>query len=299
MACGARPVGTDSGRCFGCAEAAPGWAAALRPANGLAAAVYVLLGLNAVLAAAVVAVDVRCDLLLGRLLDGSGDAGLDDFDAVDSVAEALNGVFLPLALATAVMFIVWFHRIRENADLLLPNGHRHGRGWTIGAWFTPIVLLWFPWQLMVDCWRASAPLDAEGRRRAPSEKVLALWWSTWIGSIVLGRIAAASMHRVDLAVLDSLDDLRNTIRVEVAGSALRLVAAVAAILVVNRLTFMQQARRAEVNPLAARVAQEARVQTLASPPTAATAPAATPASAATSASADAPHATAPEAGPPA
>ncbi|TYC66329.1 hypothetical protein EH183_43155 [Streptomyces sp. CB01881] len=101
------------------------------------------------------------------------------------------------------------------------------------------------------------------------------------------------MHRVDLAVLDSLEDLRNTIRVEVAGSALRLVAAVAAILVVNRLTFMQQARRAGVNPLAARVAQEARVQALVPPPTAAAAPAATPASA------DAPHTTAPGARPPA
>ncbi|MFE7531857.1 DUF4328 domain-containing protein, partial [Kitasatospora sp. NPDC057542] len=154
-------MGTDSGRCFGCAEAAPGWAAALRPANGLAVAVYVLLGLNAAVAAAAVAVDLWSDVSLGRLVDGSDDVGLDDFDAVDSVATALNGVFIPLALATAVVFIVWFYRIRQNADLLLPNGHRLGRGWSIGAWFTPVVLLWFPWQLMVDCWRASAPLDAE------------------------------------------------------------------------------------------------------------------------------------------
>ncbi|MER7755060.1 DUF4328 domain-containing protein [Kitasatospora sp. NPDC097643] len=260
VACGARPGGTDSGRCFGCAEAAPGWAAALRPANGLAAAVYVLLGLNAVLAALVVAVDVRSDLLLGGLANSSSDAGVDDFDAVDSVANALNSVFLPLALATAVVFIVWFYRIRENAELLLPNGHRLGRGWTIGAWFTPVVLLWFPWQLMADCWRASAPLDAEGRRRTPSEKVLVLWWSTWIGSIVVGRIAGAMLKHVDLTVLDSVESLRTTIRVEAAGSVLRLVAAVAAIMVVNRLTAMQQARRADINPLAARAAQEARVR---------------------------------------
>ncbi|GHF78445.1 hypothetical protein GCM10018790_65550 [Kitasatospora xanthocidica] len=273
VACGARPVGTDSGRCFGCAEAAPGWAAALRPANGLAAAVYVLLGLNAVLAAVVVAVDVWSDVLLGRVLDGSDDVGLDDFDAVKAVADTVNGIFLPLALATAVVFIVWFYRIRENADLLTPNGHRHGRGWTIGAWFTPVVLLWFPWQLMVDCWRASAPLDAEGRRRTPSEKVLALWWSTWIGSIVVGRIASTMVRHVDLTVIDNLESLRDTIRVEAAGSALRLVAAVAAIQVVNRLTAMQQARRADINPLAARAAQEARARAQASPPAATPAPA--------------------------
>ncbi|MFJ1935721.1 DUF4328 domain-containing protein [Kitasatospora sp. NPDC088160] len=262
MACGARPAGTESRRCFGCAEAAPGWAAALRPANSLAIAVYVLLGVNAMLAAGAVVAGLWSDALLGQLADGSAD--LDDFDAVDSLVKGLNGVFLPLALVTAVVFIIWFYRIRQNADLLLPHGHRRGRGWTIGAWVTPFVLLWFPWQLMVDCWRASAPLDAEGRRRAVSEKVLVLWWSTWIGALVVNRIASSMMKHVNLTVLDSLEDLRETIRVETAGSALRLVAAVAAIVVVQRLTAMQWARRADINPLAARAAQvaaeEARAQ---------------------------------------
>ncbi|WP_371515731.1 DUF4328 domain-containing protein [Kitasatospora sp. NBC_01300] len=271
LACGARPAGTGSRRCFGCEEAAPGWAAALRPANGLAVAVYVLLGVNAMLAAAAVVAGLWSDALLGQLADGSAD--LDDFDAVDSLVDGLNGVFLPLALVTAVVFIIWFYRIRQNADLLVPNGHRRGRGWTIGAWVTPFVLLWFPWQLMVDCWRASAPLDAEGRRRAVSEKVLVLWWSTWIGALVVNRIASSMMKHVDLTVLASLEDLRETIRVETAGSALRLVAAVAAIVVVQRLTAMQAARRADINPIAARAAQlaaeQARVQAQAQAATAA------------------------------
>jgi hypothetical protein len=267
-------VGTDSGRCFGCAEAAPGWAAALRPANGLAVAVCALLGLNAVVAAVAVAVGLWSDVLLGRVVDGSGDVGFDDFDdfdAVDSVAHAVNGVLIPLAMATAVVFIVWFYRIRQNADLLVSNGHRLGRGWTIGAWFTPIAQLWFPWQLMVDCWRASAPLDAEGRRSTPSEKVIALWWSTWIGSLIVGWILSVMVGHVDPLVPGDLESLRDTIRVEAAGSALRLVAAVAAIVVVNRLTAMQQARRADVNLLKARAAQEARVQALVSAPAAAAA----------------------------
>ncbi|MFE7529657.1 DUF4328 domain-containing protein [Kitasatospora sp. NPDC057542] len=159
----------------------------------------------------------------------------------------------------------------------------------IGAWFTPVVLLWFPWQLMVDCWRASAPLDAEGRRRTPSEKVLVVWWSTWIGSLIVARIAGA-MGRVDPLVPGDLESLRNAIRVEAAGSALRLVAAVAAIVVVNRLTAMQQARRADVNPLAAQAAQ---AQALVQSPAAAAAPATT------HASAEAPRDAGPESQPPA
>ncbi|MER7584492.1 DUF4328 domain-containing protein [Kitasatospora sp. NPDC097691] len=239
-------------------------------------AVYALLALDAALAAVAVAVDVWSDVLLGGLADGPGDVDLDDFEALDSAARTLNSVYISLALATAVVFIVWFYRIRKNAELLLPNGHRLGRGWVIGAWFTPVVLLWFPWQLMADCWRASAPLDADGRRRTPSEAVVVLWWSTWIGSIIVGRIAATMVRHVDLSLPGDLEDLRNTIRVEAAGSALRLVAAIAAIMVVNRLTAMQQTRRADINPLAARAAQEARVQAVVSASAAAAAPAEAP-----------------------
>ncbi|MFE6872740.1 DUF4328 domain-containing protein [Kitasatospora sp. NPDC057692] len=232
---------------------------ALRPPNGLAAALYVLLGLNAVMAAVVVAADVWADVLLGGLLEGSDDVGFDDLDSVISVTDAMNGLAIPLFLATAVVFVIWFHRIRRNADLLLPNGHRHGSGWAVGAWFTPVVGLWFPWQLTVDCWRASAPLDAEGRRRTPSERVVALWWATWIGSLLIGRIASSMTRQFDPTFGD-LESLQSAGRVETVGFALRLVAAVAAIVLVNRLTAMQQERRADINPIAARAAHEARVQ---------------------------------------
>ncbi|MET8630327.1 DUF4328 domain-containing protein [Kitasatospora sp. NPDC004669] len=264
LACGTRPAGTDSGRCFGCAEAAPGWAAALNPANGLATAVSVLLGLNAVMAAVLVTVDVWANVLTGRVLDGSDDVGPEDFEFLKSAARALNGLLPPLALATVVVFIVWFHRTRKNADLLAPNGHRMGRGWTIGAWFTPIAQLWIPWQLMADCWRASAPLDAEGRRRQPSEAVLVVWWSTFVGSLVIGRVAAMTTRHVDLMDSIDLEHLRTGLWVEAGGAALRLVAAIAAIVVVHHLTAMQRARRADINPLAARAAQAARVNAVVS-----------------------------------
>ncbi|MFE6872177.1 DUF4328 domain-containing protein [Kitasatospora sp. NPDC057692] len=98
---------------------------------------------------------------------------------------------------------------RGGGDLLLPGGHHHGSGWAVGACFTPVVGLWFPWRLTVDCWRANAPL-------------VALWWAAWIGSIVSGRIAASMTRRFD-PTLHGLESLRNAIRVEAAGSALRLV----------------------------------------------------------------------------
>ncbi|WP_344445303.1 DUF4328 domain-containing protein [Kitasatospora nipponensis] len=248
-------MATESRRCFGCAQAAPGWPAAYRSANGRSVAVLVLLGLSALLSAAAVVIDLWSNALYGGVLDGADDISHDEIDALDALAHGLNTISILTTVATAVAFIVWFYRVRQNADLLAPNGHRLGRGWTIGAWFTPFVALWFPWQLMADCWQASAPLDADGRRRTLSQKVLVLWWSTWIGWLILGRIAGAMLKSVDMSTYDRMNNLRSVVLVEAAGSTLRLVAAVAAIVVVHRLTAMQQARRSAIDPIAAMTAR--------------------------------------------
>ncbi len=44
----------------------------------------------------------------------------------------------------AVMFIVWFFRMRRSTGPLAPDRFRNGPGWAIGAWFIPIANLWMP-----------------------------------------------------------------------------------------------------------------------------------------------------------
>ena len=51
-------------------------------------------------------------------------------------------------LCTIPVFLVWFSRVRHNAGLWGPQ--RRSRGWAIGAWFTPVVNLWFPYQIAAD-----------------------------------------------------------------------------------------------------------------------------------------------------
>jgi Domain of unknown function (DUF4328) len=62
-----------------------------------------------------------------------------------------------------VMFVVWFHRARINAD-----GHgwpqRESPGWAIGAWFVPVANLWLPFRIMVDIWRAGLPPQKRANR---------------------------------------------------------------------------------------------------------------------------------------
>jgi Domain of unknown function (DUF4328) len=58
--------------------------------------------------------------------------------------------------ATMIVFVVWFHRARVNAER---SGwlQRRARAWTFWGWIVPIADLFVPFQLMGDIWRAGLP----------------------------------------------------------------------------------------------------------------------------------------------
>ena len=77
-----------------------------------------------------------------------------------------------LNLIIAAVFLTWFYRARRNAARLAwPQ--RWSPGWAIGGWFVPIGLLWIPYQVMADIWRASLPAEA-WRPWLPAG-----WWACW------------------------------------------------------------------------------------------------------------------------
>jgi hypothetical protein len=84
-------------------------------------------------------------------------------------------VALLLRVALIPVFLVWFYRARKDAN---GRGQRQrwSPGWAIGAWFVPIVYLWFPYQIMADIWRAN--LSAE-RRNRPAV-LPGFWWGCWL-----------------------------------------------------------------------------------------------------------------------
>ncbi|MEK2494924.1 DUF4328 domain-containing protein [Kitasatospora purpeofusca] len=247
----------NGGRCYACAEAAPHWVRDFRSPRVAAVVAVVMLVLSGLLSLAVLVGDVLEVRAIGLVLaDPEDPEGFDLLDSLAARALPVNALSVILLLVTAAAFVTWFHRIRANADLFLPNGHRHGSGWAIGAWFTPVVSFWYPWQLVVDCWQAGAPVDADGRRRIVPQWLVSAWWTAWIGSLVAPRIVSAVV-RADSgfgAAGERLEAMRTALEVEVAGNALRVAAAVLAVLVVRRLTEMQIARAATVVPSADRTA---------------------------------------------
>ncbi|MGW3496236.1 DUF4328 domain-containing protein [Streptomyces sp. NPDC001020] len=156
----------------------------------------------------------------------------DDMYGVSGIAQVVTLVI------SIVVYLCWFYRVRVNAEVFDQSAHSKSRGWAIGAWFTPVVNLWFPRRIALDVWDASTPWAA---RR--SHGLVNAWWSLWIVSLLADRAAYTSYDRAETA--SALHDASRTM---VFSDAVDVAAALLAIAVVLRLTRMQH-QKALAGPL--------------------------------------------------
>ncbi|SER37221.1 protein of unknown function [Streptomyces sp. yr375] len=203
----------------------------LRSPVGLGQATAVLLGL--VIAADLFALwadyvmyDVTGDLAAGSLgeVERAGDA--------DRLYNSAGYAQSAALLGCAAVFLCWFHRVRVNAEVFRPDGHAKSRGWTIGAWFTPVVNFWYPRRIALDIWDASSPGTPWGPPR-PHGPVNA-WWTAWVVSLVADRAGWQAYRKADTA-----EEIHAATGQVMFADALDILAAALAIAFVLRLTRMQ------------------------------------------------------------
>ncbi|TQJ37087.1 MULTISPECIES: DUF4328 domain-containing protein [Streptomyces] len=143
-------------------------------------------------------------------------------------------VFLYLMTLAIVLFLMWLARSRRDAQELSPAASVPSRGWTIGAWFIPVVNLFVPRRFVLDIGRASSASWEEKREST----LVNLWWAAWtthaLVLVMAGRTAPGSM-----AVL-------------VVAEALMIAAAVLMGLVIERITVLQSTAFAAAVPVAPR-----------------------------------------------
>ncbi|GAA3505398.1 hypothetical protein GCM10019016_125110 [Streptomyces prasinosporus] len=205
----------------------------LRSPLGLAHAVTALLAVVIVadvlhFGAAAYMMSVMGDVVSG----GPGDVDMAAVDRADTAIASTSVLYLLGLLGTATLFIIWFHRVRHNAEVFAPDTQRRTPGWAIGGWFIPFGNLWIPRGIAQDVLRASQPdpYASEVRHRG----LLNAWWGMWIASNIFDRFTTAQYDSADdpQAVHDAAGWL-------MTGSVLDIVAAVLALLLVRRLTAAQ------------------------------------------------------------
>ncbi|MEU6883457.1 DUF4328 domain-containing protein [Streptomyces sp. NPDC046712] len=214
----------------------------LRNPVGLSYAVVALLAALAVADVALIAaaIDVRL-LMTGDLKDHPDPAGFAHMGV--EVATVFWGL---IQLALAVVFIIWFYRVRKNAGVFAPDLHRGGPGWAIGAWFVPIANIWWPRTVAAGTWRASRRDPyGEGKVEGESLALLNWWWVFWILTGI-GNFFASSVY--DDA--DTVEEFAAGAGALMGAAVVDIVAVGLAILFVRRLTSMQHAKATGMIPAA-------------------------------------------------
>jgi hypothetical protein len=115
------------------------------------------------------------------------DGEIDRDDFLTSVAPFALVSFLQALslLASAVLVIVWMHRLARNLRTL----HRDttwGPGWAIGGWFAPPVLYVIPYLTFRELWKASDPeVPVGGTWRSNPVSPLVTAWFVVFGPVQL------------------------------------------------------------------------------------------------------------------
>lgn len=88
-------------------------------------------------------------------------------------------------VVTWVLGSLWLARIHRAAFLVAPTQLRRSVAWTWLGWVVPVVLLWFPKQIVDDLWRVAAAQPGRQARGTTGG-----WWFWWIMVTFFNGIAA-------------------------------------------------------------------------------------------------------------
>ncbi|MEU6262415.1 DUF4328 domain-containing protein [Saccharopolyspora shandongensis] len=159
----------------------------------------------------------------------AGNATTADLEAADLITTLVAIPALLVSIAAGVVFLIWLWRARINAELLGGrSAHRRSRGWAIGGWFGPVVNLWFPYQVVSDIWRASAP-----RRQAPGGLIIA-WWVLFVAVTIIGQILLRSS-------LEEITEqgLQEAANLATLSTMLNLASGVLIVIIITQITTWQ------------------------------------------------------------
>ncbi|MER7759674.1 DUF4328 domain-containing protein [Streptomyces sp. NPDC097619] len=160
-------------------------------------------------------------------------------ETVDHLQTVSFNFYALVFFCSVVAFLLWFRRVRLNAECFGQEGLERSRGWALGVWFVPIANLWMPYGVATDIWRASTlrPRNGTESPAGPAYPYLGIgvWWVLWVGTCLMGRFVGQMAWDTD-----DLDTYRTILLTSAGSDLLDIAAAVAAAVFVRRLTALQR-----------------------------------------------------------
>lgn len=166
---------------------------------------------------------------------GDQDVSREDIDDAERLVSSFSWATTIAVVAAGVAFMVWLWRARQNAEILSTQPHRKSPGWVVAGWLVPVVNLWYPYQVVSDIHRTSAPRSNDGLHYGPEGSgQLAGWWAFWVTSFVLGRISGYIWRYGE-----TVDALRASAILDTIAVVCDVGAAVLVIKIMRRITGWQ------------------------------------------------------------
>ncbi|MFD9358021.1 DUF4328 domain-containing protein [Streptomyces sp. NPDC060031] len=206
----------------------------LRSPRGLSVALTVLLAVSAVLALCSAGAYLYIRSLMADLLADPAQVTAEALDRADILAATPDGFGVLAVLATGIVFIVWFHRVRQNGAIFRPDGFTMAPGWAIGGWFVPLAFCVIPYMVAKQTWYASTQFGPDGSFRKVSVAPVTAWWVLFVVSQGTDRIFTRLYESADGA-----EELRGAATGCAVSGLISAVAAVLAIVFVRKLTALQ------------------------------------------------------------
>lgn len=215
----------------------PPAAGVLRSPQGLATALTALLSVGAAVDVFSSGVNMYTWKLMKDLIGDPLSVDDDSLDLADTLTGLAGLAQFTLRLATVVVFLVWFHRVRCNGQVFRPDGFTQSTGWAIGGWFVPLANLYFPYRTARETWEASTRSAPDGTYRNTSNAPVTAWWIVFLASLLIDHVFAAQYLKAETP-----EELRAVSAVGAVSDLTTVVAAVLALLFVRKLTAMQHAK---------------------------------------------------------
>ncbi|WP_197287668.1 protein kinase domain-containing protein [Streptomyces apocyni] len=178
----------------------------------------------------------------------------DVYDLVENMGTLVMLDSLAL-IAIYVVMLMWFWRVRGNAEVFAPGEQRYSPGMAIGGWFIPVGSWIIPGKIAFDIWYASLRDRDRGRttdrgwvttRRFPGRHLLSWWWGcTVVFSIaffVLAFFPDALESAVDYPKGTHFDRMLTVNQWAIFLNLLCIPGAALSIAVIRRLTELQEIR---------------------------------------------------------
>lgn len=129
-----------------------------------------------------------------ELLQIAADGGsftTAEAEANDTREQFIAIIYMITYIVSAVTFIQWFRRAYYNLHLRV-NHLSATEGWAAGSWFTPVLNLYRPYQIMKEIYEETSSLLTQyrlNRGEVLSTGMVGLWWTFWIINNLIGQVA--------------------------------------------------------------------------------------------------------------